>query len=1163
VEAVAPVGLGVAIVSVAMAVRRLRRGELVRLVVEPYRNDRASGEALGVVFAATHSLLGTRRSMALEVHLDRRAGGALLAWFAVLCPRGLERPLEAALRAGYPNVRVRALRGDVPEPPAALRLRRRVPPRVDDEPVAEVGTIERLLAALAAAGPPATVRIALRPASRLVEHLCSSSEGRIGPLWWADPVVLGRDRAAARTIASALAAGTPRLLARRARASRLSRSPRCLYRPAELAGLWCLPAPEFAALPCLRRAVPLAPAPPGISRAGHGAGLLRDEHGAVTIAPPLRRQHVAVVGAVDQGKTSFLVASAREDLRREDCALIVLDPKGDAAEAVLSIVPRSRTVTLLDMAAPRAGFNPLRADAPPDAIADQVVAALRGLFSEGEVRGSSDRYLRNAVIAALACGGGATLWDAARLLEVGEEGRAFRAHVAERLIELPSYAELARFFAYELPAQLADARATTTAKLDAPANKLARVLNSPAVKRVLLNESLRIDFDRLIERGEVLIVRGALGEIGAGNVAVLMQLLLGMLDAALSRVQDRRSGASRRAVALKVDEAPLAINAAFAQTLALKRSAGLETVACWQTDAQWDDELRAQLDALFAHRVLFATASADDARSAAALLMSDFSDQIRAGDEQLATLASPDVRLHLPRHTALASWTTVGGRERPFLATTMPLTLDRARIDWHARAQEERGGCELREPAPPVSTLLGHRGPTALQSPREEAQSPPTAVGRPTESMQPPRPAGEPLAALTPPLVAADRRPAGALQPPQAAAGRSAATPQSTPTAPVGESFGRSAARSGCEPAPPAVAPPVPAPASYGELLALDGARRLRLLAPPRAASSSRLTPADRDLLAWLAGARCAMTTQIHRRFNPRRSMTVTQRHLKRLADRGLIARFQLHREDGGGVPLCCAVSGRAIELLGIGAREAPELSERALAGLRGDVHLTGWLLALEQLAGAAIVEILGPGRAAIVPGVREPAALELEGGLRARDFLLTAAGGERGAVERFAAVRPGAVVSLRSSAGASRDLVVVADPGALAAPALLEAYDHLISGWWRSVERYRRIGGPPAVVVVCADRAEALARAGAADALLTACLAAIGVSPREWLRPGRQGIHFAAEEDVHRGSLGAWRVPALPPELRPAGDEDEPSPTGFAQSPPVVTGGSVQPPWL
>ncbi len=101
--------------------------------------------------------------------------------------------------------------------------------------------------------------------------------------------------------------------------------------------------------------------------------------------------------------------------------------------------------------------------------------------------------------------------------------------------------------------------------------------------------------------------------------------------------------------------------------------------------------MREQLDALFAHRVLFATASATDARAGSALLMSEYSDQLRAGDEQLAQLASPDVRLHLPRHTALASWTTAAGRERPFIATTIPLSLDRDRIALE-RAQRARGG---------------------------------------------------------------------------------------------------------------------------------------------------------------------------------------------------------------------------------------------------------------------------------------------------------------------------------------------------------------------------------------------------------------------------------------------------------------------------------------
>ncbi len=42
----------------------------------------------------------------------------------------------------------------------------------------------------------------------------------------------------------------------------------------------------------------------------------------------------------------------------------------------------------------------------------------------------------------------------------------------------------------------------------------------------------------MIAGGEVLVVKGALGAMGAGNTSVLMQLLVGMLDAALARQQD-------------------------------------------------------------------------------------------------------------------------------------------------------------------------------------------------------------------------------------------------------------------------------------------------------------------------------------------------------------------------------------------------------------------------------------------------------------------------------------------------------------------------------------------------------------------------------------------------------------------------------------------------
>ena len=100
------------------------------------------------------------------------------------------------------------------------------------------------------------------------------------------------------------------------------------------------------------------------------------------IHPHLRKQNTAVPGAVEQGKSSYLVATMAEDLRRSRCAVIVLDPKGDAADAAVSMVAPERTCTLLDLASPTCGFNPLSVDAPADVIADYVVAALKNLFTD-------------------------------------------------------------------------------------------------------------------------------------------------------------------------------------------------------------------------------------------------------------------------------------------------------------------------------------------------------------------------------------------------------------------------------------------------------------------------------------------------------------------------------------------------------------------------------------------------------------------------------------------------------------------------------------------------------------------------------------------------------------------------------------------------------------
>ena len=138
-----------------------------------------------------------------------------------------------------------------------------------------------------------------------------------------------------------------------------------VFASTELAAIWQLPSIDYLTVPFARSGLPLAPAPPG-----DPASAVRPRHrcatrsGPVSIHEQLRRQNTAVPGTVEQGKSSYLVATVAEDLRRERCAVIVLDPKGDAAEAAVSVVPAERTCTLLDFSHPTCGFNPLAVDAP-------------------------------------------------------------------------------------------------------------------------------------------------------------------------------------------------------------------------------------------------------------------------------------------------------------------------------------------------------------------------------------------------------------------------------------------------------------------------------------------------------------------------------------------------------------------------------------------------------------------------------------------------------------------------------------------------------------------------------------------------------------------------------------------------------------------------------
>jgi hypothetical protein len=1213
-------------------------------------------------------------------------------WLEVACPVGLQSMVEAALRSAYPNIRLTPSQTKTGNPPVVVRLKKhaefikrvKVVDRFEHE---REPAMNRLLTAMAATGAAGFVQIALTPTPACFEQhakhvfkrheahlarrrrdgervvrdrsLVDDSELKGGlevqhrPLYFTDVRVVADTRATCERIASEMrAAGAENHLVERGtavrhglmglyrrRVERGEGNPwpswrKGVWATSETAALWHMPSVGYMTVPFARAAVALAPAPPAILRPVTGGGTLKDAAGPVTLHEQMRRQNTAVPGAVEQGKTSYLVATVAEDLRRKNCAVIVLDPKGDAAEAAVSMVAPERTCTLLDFSHPTCGFNPLAVQAPADTIADYVVGALKNLFTDADIRASSDRYLRNALIAVLAYDRNATLWDAARLLSVGEEGYAYRARVGARVRELPEFKEISEFFTAELAAQLADARSMTTAKLDAPVNKLARLLNSPSIKRVLLNNSLTVDFDRLIAQREVLVVRGAMGGMGAGNTSVLMQLLVGMLDAALARQQDLVAAERRVSVALKVDEAPLVLNRGFAETLALKRSAGLETVACWQTEAQWQErEVRDQLDALFAHRVYFATASVADARASASLAMAEFSDVVRPG-ESLSALGNPDARLRLPKHHAIVSWSTPEGRQPPFVARTIPLRVDRERLALHAARQAERGGrhlADLTQPhwerrdaiqgAPPRVEGYGE-----AEGRKEEEEG--SAHGEMTESTD--AGAGRVPAARATHGDTAEGAKASGRRAPNAGAAHGE----------TAESTEASALRTP-DASPAAAALPREPAESYSELVDLDGAQRVRWAKQRAVELSVEPDRLDIEILALVADMRHVLSSQIHRRFNPGRAHTTTQRRLKRLSDAGWVQRLQFHRRDGGGTPMCYVIAEAGVALLrahdrlgGSPAkdRHSPADEERRqhqaghderqrqgqaghdeegrLRQARHDVHVSGWVLALERALGgpARGLRLRGAEDSVLTPPLRStpegrtawgPGELRLPGGRTPHEFLGTDGTGQRSEVERFETVRPDATIEApaavlerlasadgplsglteaasapgesapapdRSPRGTQRDTVrqgAVKQPRTLvAAPpagvdvivelddrlphgrgaAKLERYDHLLAGWSMCLKRYgTRPRATPLVVFVCRDRARARECARRADSVLTACRAYAGEYPADWEYPGRAGVVWAAERDIHEGVLHAYGVPRLPPEVRVAAAHGDP----------------------
>ena len=385
------------------------------------------------------------------------------------------------------------------------------------------------------------------------------------------------------------------------------------------------------------------------------------------------------------------------------------------------------------------------------------------------------------------------------------------------------------------------------------------------------------------------------------------------------------------------------LNRGFAETMALKRSAGLETVACWQTDAQWTDrEVREQLDALFAHRVYFATASARDARAAGG---ADDGRVLRHGAPRdpaaCSALGRPDVRLHLPKHHAIASWSTPDGPPAAVHRADDPA----ARRSRAPRAARRPPGRARRTPphrpapaplgsraAPPSPPRRRRGGQLRAQPRRSRARERPhrASVGTATRSTISRRSSQQTAGGQLSRAGRARRRPQRALGRRAALAARARART----AGPRDAGAGRRAAARPDQPDPPPL--------------------QHRSAPPPRPSGGSSASPTR----AWSSASSFTAATAAGR-------PDVLRDHRRRA--RAARAPASASRLRAGRQ---IRATRRSVQSRPLRPR-ASRADERRLRQARHDVHVAGWVLALEQLSADAPLRLRGPAASRVSPPLR------------------------------------------------------------------------------------------------------------------------------------------------------------------------------------------------
>lgn len=320
-----------------------------------------------------------------------------------------------------------------------------------------------------------------------------------------------------------------------------------------------------------------------------GINEFRGEKKEIRLSVEDRRRHVYVIGSTGMGKSKFLRNIAYQDMQ-EGRGFAFIDPHGDVAEELLSMVPKERVDDVIyfdpgDMENP-IGMNMFEYQTADqkDFIIQEGINMLYSLYDPGHTgifgpRG--EHMFRNAALLLMSDPDGASFIDIPRVFIDPEFVKAKLKYVTDR--------QVYDYWTKEFPASQRsnDAGEVTTWFV----SKWGPFISNTMMKNVLGQTKSGFNIRDIMDNNKILLVNLSKGKMGELNSKLLgMIFVMKFQAAAMSRVDTPED--DRKDFCLFVDEFQNFSTDSFESILSEARKFRLNLIVANQFMTQLTDKIR-------------------------------------------------------------------------------------------------------------------------------------------------------------------------------------------------------------------------------------------------------------------------------------------------------------------------------------------------------------------------------------------------------------------------------------------------------------------------------------------------------------------------------------------------------------------------------------------